>query len=234
MGNCLKPRDPLEAILPRETGIDASAVREANLPIVCLIGGPGSGKSTQSKKVSEKFHWIIISSSEILRDEVHKRSIKGIVLARYMSQGRLVPADVLIELIKTKMLNHLNTTNGFFLTGFPREKEQGKIFERQVKPFDLLIYLSARNSVLRDRAMAKAVTMSERLEQSEERMKDRINIFHKMNKPVLRHYKKKLVVINAENDDENVFADICREMEYLLKKLSAEKQSRTAASYSSS
>lgn len=82
--------------------------------------------------------------------------------------------------------------------------------------------------------MAKAVMMSERLEQSEERMKDRINIFHKMNKPVLRHYKKKLVVINAENDDENVFADICREMEYLLKKLSAEKQSRTAASYSSS
>lgn len=44
MGNCLRPRDPLEDILPRENGIDASAVREANLPMICLIGGPGSGK----------------------------------------------------------------------------------------------------------------------------------------------------------------------------------------------
>ncbi|KAL2727196.1 adenylate kinase isoenzyme 1-like [Vespula squamosa] len=228
MGNCLKPRDPLEEILPRESGIDASAVREANLPIVCLIGGPGSGKSTQSKKVSEKFHWILISSTEILRNEVHTRSIKGVVLARYMSQGRLVPADVLIELIKTKMLSHLqrmNSLHGFFLTGFPREKDQGKLFERQVKPFDLLIYLSARNSVLRDRAMAKAIMMSERLEQSEEKLKERIKFFHKMNKPILRHYKKKLVVINAENDDENVFADICREMENIIKKLSAETSS---------
>ncbi|XP_047351307.1 adenylate kinase isoenzyme 1-like [Vespa velutina] len=225
MGNCLRPRDPLEDILPKETGIDASAVREANLPMICLIGGPGSGKSTQSRKVSEKFHWLIISSSEILRDEVHTRSVKGVVLARYMSQGRLVPADVLIELIKTKMLKHLNTAKGFFLTGFPREKEQGKMFERQVKPFDLLIYLSARNSVLRDRAMAKAVTMTERLEESEEKLKERIRIFHKMNKPILRHYKKKLVVINAENDDENVFADICREMENILKKISAQTSS---------
>lgn len=88
-----------------------------------------------------------------------------------------------------------------------------------------MIYLSARNSVLRDRAMAKAVTMTERLEESEEKLKERIKIFHKMNKPILRHYKKKLVVINAENDDENVFADICREMENILKKISAQTSS---------
>lgn len=73
--------------------------------------------------------------------------------------------------------------------------------------------------------MAKAVTMTERLEESEEKLKERIKIFHKMNKPILRHYKKKLVVINAENDDENVFADICREMENILKKISAQTSS---------
>ncbi|XP_014601537.1 PREDICTED: adenylate kinase isoenzyme 1-like [Polistes canadensis] len=220
MGNCLKPRDPLDDILPRESGIDASAVREANPPIICLIGGPGSGKLTQSLKVIEKFRLVNIISSDILRDEVHTRSVKGVVLARYMSQGRLVPADVLIELIKTKMLAHINTARGFLLVGFPREKDQGKLFERQVKPFDLLIYLSARNSVLRDRVMAKAVTLTERLEASEEKMKERIKGFHKMNKPILRYYKNKLAVINAENDDELVFEDICRVIEKTLKTIS--------------
>ncbi|KAI4473280.1 hypothetical protein M0802_016201 [Mischocyttarus mexicanus] len=220
MGNCLKPRDPLEEILPRESGIDASAVREANPPIICLIGGPGSGKSTQSIKLKDKFLFVNIISTEILRDEVHTRSVKGVVLARYMSQGRLVPADVLIELIKTKMLAHLNTARGFLLTGFPREKDQGKLFERQVKPFDLLIYLSARNSVLRDRVMAKAVTLTERLEASEDKMKERIKGFHKMNKPILRHYKNKVAVINAENDDEKVFDDICKAVEKTLKIIS--------------
>ncbi|XP_015181324.1 PREDICTED: adenylate kinase isoenzyme 1-like [Polistes dominula] len=228
MGNCLKPRDPLEEILPRESGIDASAVRDANPPIICLIGGPGTSQSeriivviffsvTQSIKVTEKFRLVNIISSDILRDEVHTRSVKGVVLARYMSQGRLVPADVLIELIKTKLLAHLNTARGFLLVGFPREKDQGKLFERQVKPFDLLIYLSARNSVLRERVMAKAVTLTERLEASEEKMKERIKGFHKMNKPILRHYKNKLAVINAENDDEKVFEDICRAIEKTLK-----------------
>ncbi|KAI4483029.1 hypothetical protein M0804_008084 [Polistes exclamans] len=220
MGNCLKPRDPLDDILPRESGIDASAVRDANPPIICLIGGPGSGKLTQSLKVIEKFRLVNIISSDILRDEVHTRSVKGVVLARYMSQGRLVPADVLIELIKTKMLAHINTARGFLLVGFPREKDQGKLFERQVKPFDLLIYLSARNSVLRDRVMAKAVTLTERLEASEEKMKERIKGFHKMNKPILRYYKNKLAVINAENDDELVFEDICRVIEKTLKTIS--------------
>lgn len=99
--------------------------------------------------MSEKFHWLIISSSEILRDEVHTRSVKGVVLARYMSQGRLVPADVLIELIKTKMLKHLNTAKGFFLTGFPREKEQGKMFERQVLLLSIRLTLSSFESILK-------------------------------------------------------------------------------------
>ncbi|XP_043500787.1 adenylate kinase isoenzyme 1-like [Polistes fuscatus] len=220
MGNCLKPRDPLDDILPRESGIDASAVREANPPIICLIGGPGSGKLTQSLKVIEKFRLVSIISSDILRDEVHTRSVKGVVLARYMSQGRLVPADILIEMIKTKMLAHLNTARGFLLVGFPREKDQGKLFESQVKPFDQLIYLSARNSVLRDRVMAKAVTLTERLEASEEKMRERIKGFHKTNKPILRYYKNKLAVINAENDEENVFEDICRVMEKTLKTIS--------------
>lgn len=46
MGNCVKPVDPLFATIPRTTiEIDVSPIRESNLPIIFLIGGPGAGKS---------------------------------------------------------------------------------------------------------------------------------------------------------------------------------------------
>ncbi|KAK2584593.1 hypothetical protein KPH14_006951 [Odynerus spinipes] len=219
MGNCFRARDPLEEILPRDSGIDASAVKLVNPPIICLIGGPGAGKTTQSKKVTDKFRLVSIIATDILRDEVHTRSVRGVVLARYMSQGRLVPADVLIELIKTKMLANLNTAKGFLLTGFPRDKDQGKLFEKQVKTPDLVIYLSARNSVLRDRVMAKAITITERRDTSYDAVKERIKAFHKATNPILRYYRKKLVVVDAENDEQTVFDDICQAMEKTLNKL---------------
>lgn len=44
--NCVRPVDPLCAVIPRDNGLDASPIRESELPIIFLIGGPGAGKSS--------------------------------------------------------------------------------------------------------------------------------------------------------------------------------------------
>lgn len=44
--NCVRPVDPLCAVIPRNIGLDASPIRESGLPIIFLIGGPGAGKSS--------------------------------------------------------------------------------------------------------------------------------------------------------------------------------------------
>lgn len=43
--NCVRPVDPLCALIPRSTELDVSTIRESRLPIIFLIGGPGAGKS---------------------------------------------------------------------------------------------------------------------------------------------------------------------------------------------
>lgn len=45
MGNCVKPVDPLSALIPRSTDPNVTAIKEATVPIIFLIGGPGAGKS---------------------------------------------------------------------------------------------------------------------------------------------------------------------------------------------
>lgn len=44
--NCVRPVDPLGAVIPRVNGLDASLIRESGVPIIFLIGGPGAGKSS--------------------------------------------------------------------------------------------------------------------------------------------------------------------------------------------
>jgi len=44
--NCVRPVDPLCAVIPRGIELDASSIRESRLPIIFLVGGPGAGKSS--------------------------------------------------------------------------------------------------------------------------------------------------------------------------------------------
>lgn len=44
--NCVRPADPLSALIPRSDKIDVSIIRESKLPIIFMIGGPGAGKGS--------------------------------------------------------------------------------------------------------------------------------------------------------------------------------------------
>jgi len=132
-----------------------------------------------------------------------------------MSEGKLIPSDVMVELIKARMLNSLDT-QGFLLSGFPREKIQCQHFNRQIRPPDLVLYLYVRNSLLMDRVLARTITATERQERSIDENWRRIKEHSRMIKPILRYYKKQLVVIDGEKDEIEVFRDICSTIDNIL------------------
>ncbi|CAK9806453.1 Adenylate kinase isoenzyme 1 [Anthophora quadrimaculata] len=210
MGNCIKPVDPLVASLPRGINVDGSPIKESKVPIIFVIGAPGAGKRTLCTKVAQKYGFHDIITSDILRDEVSKRTQKAVVLARLISQGRLVPPDVLMELIIVKMLEQLHDGKGFILSGFPREKEQCRVFDREVRPPDLVLFLNVRNAVLIDRIMARSVQIHERISISFDNISTQLKDFNKRNKPVIKYYKKLLVVIDGEDDMMTVFEKMCK------------------------
>jgi adenylate kinase family enzyme len=66
----------------------------ADLDIVFVLGGPGSGKGTQCAKIVEKYGHCHLSAGDLLRDEVKSGSELGQQCEQIMKEGKLVPMEV--------------------------------------------------------------------------------------------------------------------------------------------
>lgn len=84
-----------------------------------LLGPPGAGKGTQAKMLKEKFRVPQISTGDILRKAVSDDTELGKRAKAVMDGGRLVPDEIVVELIKEKIKGE-DCLRGFILDGFPR------------------------------------------------------------------------------------------------------------------
>jgi adenylate kinase len=60
--------------------------------IIFVLGGPGSGKGTQSKKLSAEYNYAHLSVGDLLREEVAKETTFGREINILMKEGKIVPA----------------------------------------------------------------------------------------------------------------------------------------------
>ena len=94
-------------------------------------GGPGSGKGTQCSRLVKEFGFKHISLGDILREEVKQGTPIGKECSKIMKEGKLVPVNLTMELMKKAMKNSEGTT-GYLLDGFPRATSQARAFQKQV------------------------------------------------------------------------------------------------------
>jgi adenylate kinase len=97
---------------------------------VIFLGPPGSGKGTQAKKLAQKFGLEHISTGDILRSAIKKNTELGIKAKILMDKGELVPDDVILGIIKEKLLTIKN--EGFIFDGFPRTAAQAQGLDRML------------------------------------------------------------------------------------------------------
>ena len=97
-----------------------------------LLGPPGAGKGTQAKLLAEKFNIQQVSTGDILRQAVKNKTEMGLKAKSYMDQGKLVPDDVVIGIIKDR-LNNPDCSTGFILDGFPRTIQQAEALSQALK-----------------------------------------------------------------------------------------------------
>lgn len=84
-----------------------------------IMGPPGSGKGTQSKMMVEEFNVPHISTGDMFRTAMRKKSEVGLLAKKYIDRGMYVPDEVTIRLVEER-LNQPDCENGFLLDGFPR------------------------------------------------------------------------------------------------------------------
>jgi len=189
--------------------IDVTPLRTSNVPVIFVIGGPGSGKGTQCEKIVAKYGYTHLSTGDLLRDEVKSGSPRGQQLTAMMEKGELVPLDVVLDLLKEAMLKSLPTTKGYLIDGYPREVAQGEEFEKQIKEAKLLLYFEVSDDTMVRRLIKRGET-SGRVDDNEETIRKRLDTFHKHSKPVVERYKEKCKIIPAERDPEDIFVDVSK------------------------
>ena len=92
---------------------------------VVLVGPPGSGKGTQGELLQKKLAVPHISSGDLLRESIATGAQEGQQAKSYMDKGQLVPDELVIGLIKTRVAA-ADCGKGFVLDGFPRNPAQAE------------------------------------------------------------------------------------------------------------
>jgi adenylate kinase len=90
--------------------------------ILTLLGAPGSGKGTQGRRLAERLGLAYLSSGDLLRSAIARRTETGLRAKPFLDQGLLVPDEVLIPLVSTELRSITNP--GVVLDGFPRTRDQ--------------------------------------------------------------------------------------------------------------
>src|SRR5689334_2071311 len=96
---------------------------------IVLLGAPGSGKGTQSQKMVQKYGVPQVSSGDLLRDAVARKTELGLKAKAAMDAGELVSDELVLALIRER-LSRPDALKGFILDGFPRNSSQAEALEK--------------------------------------------------------------------------------------------------------
>ncbi len=94
-----------------------------------LLGPPGAGKGTQAERLRDDFQVPFISTGEMLRANVRDGTELGREAKKYMSEGELVPDDVILAMVGER-LRAEDARDGGILDGFPRTLAQARALDK--------------------------------------------------------------------------------------------------------
>ncbi|NP_001396671.1 adenylate kinase isoenzyme 5 isoform 8 [Mus musculus] len=178
--------------------------------IILVIGGPGSGKGTQSLKIAERYGFQYISVGELLRKKIHSASSnrKWSLIAKIITNGELAPQETTITEIKQKLMQ-IPDEEGIVIDGFPRDVAQALSFEDQICTPDLVVFLACANQRLKERLQKRAEQQG-RPDDNLKATQRRLVNFKQNAAPLVKYFQEKglIVTFDADRDEDAVFHDI--------------------------
>lgn len=136
---------------------------------ILMLGAQGSGKGTQSERLSAKLGVPTISVGHLFRGEIDKNTGLGRTIVSYMDRGDRVPSDIVNQLMSGR-LSEDDTMNGIILDGYPRTFDQkdelDKIFAEHGRQLTHVIYLKVPDEVSLDRLSGRWVCSNTKCEEN--------------------------------------------------------------------
>ncbi|CAO2175804.1 unnamed protein product [Urochloa humidicola] len=145
---------------PRGLGLRCRAAEAApargKAPLKVMISGaPASGKGTQCCMIVEKYDLVHISTGDLLRAEVSSGTEIGKKAKEYMDSGKLVPDQVVTDMVVSRISQPDVQERGWLLDGYPRSSSQAQSLESlEIRP-DIFIVLEVPDDILIDRCVGR-------------------------------------------------------------------------------
>jgi adenylate kinase len=204
-------------------------------PNILLLGAPGAGKGTQSRRLTESFGVEHVTTGDALREnkgmDISHLDLDYDTPGEYMDAGELVPDPVVNEIVKTA----LQEADGYVLDGYPRNESQTEYLD-SITDLDVVLYLDVSDEELVRRLTGRRVCedcgatfhvdfdppeeegvcdecggdLYQREDDTEETARERINVYEENTEPVVEYFREKgvLVEIDGEQSPDDVWADV--------------------------
>jgi len=205
---------------------------------IIIFGPPGSGKGTQSDKIASKYQLFKISTGDLLRNEIKKKTLLGKKIEEIVNSGTLVSDNIINNLIE-KIVSDKKDKNQIIFDGYPRNIQQAKnlntLLKKHEQKIDLVISLKASLDLIVKRITGRLVCskcanifneffnpppsnlicckdgiLKKRSDDNVKTVKKRYETYENLTKPLLNYYSKSglLKNIDGENKIEEIAAKI--------------------------
>jgi adenylate kinase len=184
---------------------------------VLLLGPQGSGKGTQAKRIQAEYGIPHIATGEILRDAIAAESELGRRVKPIVESGKLVPDDLMIELIRER-LGEDDAQDGFILDGFPRTLPQAQALDGMLadigRDLSIVFGFQLDDQIGIDRMLRRA-EIEHRKDDTPEAIAQRLRLYHEQTEPLIGHYRAQgnLVGIHADRTVDEVFSEVQEALE---------------------
>ena len=167
-----------------------------------LIGPPGAGKGTQAAVLSKELGVPHISTGDLFREHISKRTELGREVQRYIDNGDLVPDAVTNEMVRERLAEE-DASSGFLLDGFPRNVAQAEvlanILDSDGHAVDGVIEFRVPEDVVVDRLLARG-----RKDDKEDVIRYRQQVYRQETAPLLDYYRDIVLTVDAVGDVDEV------------------------------
>ena len=127
---------------------------------LAFFGPPGGGKGTQADRVKADAHAIPISTGDLLREHVAKKTPLGVRASEFMGKGALVPDDLVNSILKDR-ITQPDAKEGFILDGYPRTLGQLTSLEALLAdlkmPVDKWLFIDVPLTSIEERVLNRRV-----------------------------------------------------------------------------
>lgn len=164
---------------------------------IVIFGAPGSGKGTNSAELVKRFGYDHISTGDVLRAEIKAGSELGKIAQGYISQGQLIPDELMIGILTNVYDEKLTNGKGVIFDGFPRTIAQAEALKKMLaergQKIAIAMNIVVDEKVLMDRLLKRA-EIEGRADDNEETIKKRFNVYYTQTQPLLKWFEKEGVL----------------------------------------